>query len=648
MKSGGRDNYRGDLLIAIALLALVWIASVYLDLFEIIHGLLHDHEDWQLDELLLALLILSLVALWFSYRRWQEAEQADINAQKFNIQRQTYDDLINHMNIAALIYKLEDIDDDKTLKLIHSNPAASAFTGTDVHALHNQYIDQAFPGLRKQGLPQKYADVVRRGESLVLESLEYSDERVQPAVFSVRAFPLPEQCVGIVFENISARVRAEQRVKFDQELLDAVRRAQALFIADQSPQETFTALLTEFLSVTGSEYGFIGRVLNSDENQPYLKVFTLTDISWDEASRRLYDKYADSGMEFTNLDSLFGTVMKTGEVVISNNPADDPRGCGLPHGHPALNAFLGIPLYSGSALIGMAGIANRPEGYDLELIEMLRPLSSACAQMIQAFAIDQEKERITEELEHTQRRHEEAQHVARIGHWELDLIHNDLIWSKENYRIFGDDFGHANSYETFLERVHPDDREFVSSAYADSVENRTPYDIEHRLLMEDGSVKWVHEQCHTEYDKDDTALRSIGTVQDITKRKLAEIEMAESRKRFSGIIELAADAIISVDQSGQIELFNQAAEEIFGYSSDEVLGQSINMLIPERFHISHGTHMGLFADSESSTMHQAISSMFRVRRDGEEVPIEASISLKTLGGKRVLTVLPCAVWASRK
>ncbi len=135
-----------------------------------------------------------------------------------------------------------------------------------------------------------------------------------------------------------------------------------------------------------------------------------------------------------------------------------------------------------------------------------------------------------EALLEAQARHNEAQRIAHLGHWELDLVKNDMIWSDENYRIFGVEPGTANTYETFLETVHPDDREFVDFTYTDSVKNRTPYDIEHRLLMADGSIKWVNERCETDYAEDGAPLRSIGTTLDITEREKAEQFIQEENR----------------------------------------------------------------------------------------------------------------------
>ncbi|MBW2408123.1 MAG: sigma 54-interacting transcriptional regulator [Deltaproteobacteria bacterium] len=133
-------------------------------------------------------------------------------------------------------------------------------------------------------------------------------------------------------------------------------------------------------------------------------------------------------------------------------------------------------------------------------------------------------------IQRSEERLKEAERIAKIGHWELDLLSNTLYWSDEIYRIFDLDpqeFG-AN-YEAFLDAVHPEDRKTVDKAFTDSIKKRTGYDIVHRLLLKNGTLKYVHEKCRTLYDENGKPLRSLGTVQDITHQKRDE-------HRFSGII----------------------------------------------------------------------------------------------------------------
>lgn len=126
---------------------------------------------------------------------------------------------------------------------------------------------------------------------------------------------------------------------------------------------------------------------------------------------------------------------------------------------------------------------------------------------------------VEEALRESEYQLRKAQRIAHIGSWTLDLITNKLIWSDEIYRIFEIDpskFG--ASYEAFLNSIHPDDREKVNNEYIASIKNHTAYSIEHRLLLKDGRIKYVHELGETVYGIDGTPLRTIGTVQDITER----------------------------------------------------------------------------------------------------------------------------------
>ena len=131
-------------------------------------------------------------------------------------------------------------------------------------------------------------------------------------------------------------------------------------------------------------------------------------------------------------------------------------------------------------------------------------------------------------LRESAQRLNEAQRIAQVGSWELDITTGKLTWSDEIFRLFEiDKTAFGASYEAFLNAVHPEDRERVNQAYTDSLATRTPYEIIHRLRMPDGRIKWVNERCETHYDAQGKALLSTGTVQDITARKLAEAQISQ-------------------------------------------------------------------------------------------------------------------------
>jgi len=137
-------------------------------------------------------------------------------------------------------------------------------------------------------------------------------------------------------------------------------------------------------------------------------------------------------------------------------------------------------------------------------------------------------ENMNRDLRASEARLLEAQRIAQIGNWNLELVGGKLTWSDEIFRIFElDSSAFGASYEAFLNAIHPEDRESVNRVYTASVASHTPYEITHRLMMADGRIKWVNERCETYYAEDGKPLRSTGTVQDITARKLAEERLRE-------------------------------------------------------------------------------------------------------------------------
>ncbi len=184
-------------------------------------------------------------------------------------------------------------------------------------------------------------------------------------------------------QDITDRKLAEQALRRQHALLAAISRAQSGFIRHTDERNVFGDLLADLLVLTDSKFGFIGEVLFKEDRAPYLKTRAITDVVWDGPAPRAPDgERAAPGMEFVNPKSLYGAALTSGKPVIVNDPGRDPRRCGLPAGHPPLNAFLGVPLFLGEEMVGMIGIANRPGGYDEGVVEFLNPLCATIARII--------------------------------------------------------------------------------------------------------------------------------------------------------------------------------------------------------------------------------------------------------------------------
>jgi PAS domain S-box-containing protein len=126
----------------------------------------------------------------------------------------------------------------------------------------------------------------------------------------------------------------------------------------------------------------------------------------------------------------------------------------------------------------------------------------------------------------------------------------------------------------------------------------------------------------------------------MTKTVTPEVDASALEARFEGILAIAADAIITIDEAQRIVHFNRGAENIFGYAAAEVIGQPLNILIPERFRAEHPRHVAAFAaGAEPARLMGHRREVSGLRKNGDEFPAEASISKLGLPGSQLLTVM---------
>jgi PAS domain S-box-containing protein len=129
-------------------------------------------------------------------------------------------------------------------------------------------------------------------------------------------------------------------------------------------------------------------------------------------------------------------------------------------------------------------------------------------------------------------------------------------------------------------------------------------------------------------------------LRDVTRRAIAEEQLARSEARLRGILDSAMDAIITVDEAQHIVLFNRAAEQVFGCPREQAMGAPLAWFIPERFRAGHEEHVRRFGDTGTSSRRMgALRIVTGLRRNGEEFPIDASISQITEDGAKFYTVI---------
>lgn len=240
-------------------------------------------------------------------------------------------------------------------------------------------------------------------------------------------------------------------------------------------------------------------------------------------------------------------------------------------------------------------------------------------------AVNYQRNRARMGLERSERNLKRAQHVAKVGSWQLDIARNKLEWSEETYRIFGLKPGMPLTLEIFLGFVHPDDAEKMRAVWQAAVQGE-PYDIEHRIVVQ-GEVKWVREQAELDFDAKGNAIHAIGTVSDISNSKLAEIGLRESQQMQRAIIDTALDAVIQMDAGGRITGWNNRATQIFGWERGEVLGRSLaETIIPEHYRAAHEKGLRRVLRGGESNVLDSRIEVEGLHRDGHTLYIELAVT----------------------
>ena len=233
-------------------------------------------------------------------------------------------------------------------------------------------------------------------------------------------------------------------------------------------------------------------------------------------------------------------------------------------------SWLGIPLAIGERIIGVLAVFDYTT-HDRYAERHKTFLGSVAAQV--ALAIERRK---TEDaLRENEARLEEAQHIAHLGVYEIDLRKNRVSGSAEACRIFGvspDTF--PITYEAFLAIIHPDDRASLVQTHRECVAAHRPFDMEYRLLLPHRQVKYIHARALASYDDDGRPTCSLGTVQDVTDARRSTEEIT----RLSRVVEQMEDLVVITDVSGEIQYVNPAFERQFGYSRAEALGKTPRIL----------------------------------------------------------------------
>ncbi|NJK34402.1 MAG: PAS domain-containing protein [Oscillatoriales cyanobacterium SM2_2_1] len=175
-----------------------------------------------------------------------------------------------------------------------------------------------------------------------------------------------------------------------------------------------------------------------------------------------------------------------------------------------------------------------------------------------------------------------ALELTNTGSWDFDVVTGVAIWSDSHYRLMGlEPRSLPSTYQTWCDRVHPEDLDWVESAFADALAQRQTLNVEYRIVHPDGTLRWVLTKGMGIYNESGEAVRMVGVMMDITERQQMALALEESRRGLSEMIETINDGLILLNHNWRVTYVNAHAEVLLQQRREQLLGEHLSQAFPE-------------------------------------------------------------------
>jgi PAS domain S-box-containing protein len=505
-----------------------------------------------------------------------------------------FDSVFRNIDVGVAIWRLEDPADSGSFRMIALNAAASRMTGVQAHEVLGRGISE-FPEVVADG----YADVFRRvlesGKGEDLGEVRYGEARTGAGIYSTKVFPLPDRCVGVAFENVSERKRAQESALENEEryrklvellpdvvaisidgILEFINRAGMAFRGVERPEDMVGMPILEFfhpddrplvaerqkLLATGRpvppiQFRFLradGSVLEAESRAipfPYrgrtANLVVIRDVTErlraEEALRRSEEHYrllfheSPQAMYLVDLDTLrFLDVNRAAESQYGYSREEflalTLRDIRPPEDVPHLKEKVrGIRIQRGNL-----GVWRhlRKDGTLLQAEIIAHPLEASrepSAALVIATDVTG-KLMVLEKLRHSEERYRTLARVSPVGLFRTDPSGETSYVNEHTVLITG--LGpEALEGRGWLDGVHVEDRERVRAEWERTLALNLPFHAEYRFVRPDGRHVWVLGRVQADRDPDGSLIGYVGTLTDITERKQAETLLACQKKTLS-------------------------------------------------------------------------------------------------------------------
>ncbi len=456
--------------------------------------------------------------------------------------------------------------------------------------------------------------------------------------------------------EIAERRRTESALRLEEARMEALLALSQM--AGVTRQEITDRALEEAVRLTGSSMGYFG-FLNEDES-------VLTMASWSKTAM-VECAMAEKSFVFpVKTMGLWGEAVRQRKPIVTNDyRACNPMKKGCPSGHVPIRRHMNVPVFDGTRIVAVMGVANKRTDYDESDVRQLRLMANGAWRILRRQEAEEALRNGRYELE--QRVRERTAELRRANEkLQVEIaarskIEADLRRSEERYRDLVENlpiglyrntpgpqgrFVMANPAVAAMfgyDTVEAFMQVSVADLYADPAERAAFSDRllaegqviaqDLRLKRRDGTALWATVTARVCRDEAGNIIYFDGLIQDVTDRKAAEQALRDSERKLSAITTAAQDAIVMIDNDGNARFWNPAAERILGYTAAEVLGRNLHAIIaPPAYREAHARAFEVFRISGHGPAVGRTLELTALRKDGEEVPVELSLSAVQDGG----------------
>ncbi len=452
-----------------------------------------------------------------------------------------YDQIVENMQIGLYVYHLENMDDDSTLRAIASNPAATKFTGLEMADVLGMTIDEIFPKSRSKNIPQIFSSVIRNQKAVELEDIDCDESGRITRALSMKAFPLPNNCIGVAFENISDRKNLELELQIA-------------------------------LEQTGRSEQLLRTVIDKSSDWIFAKDQDFRCILANNSFAQAIGKTVEEIIGKNDLELGFA------EELVFGNPAENMRGFRADDLAVLAGKIIHNPCDPATIADGSVHI------FDTQKVPLRDTESHIFA--VLSFAHDiTESHKSEAALRRSEARFRSL--VANIPgvvyRWPCDFsasFISDAVYSLTGYSATDFRLLDDRGWRSFASIIYSEDLAQVEATIRRGIENKQSYSLEYRLLAADGTIKWVCDKGSPVFDEDGDVYCLDGVIFDISDRYYALEALQQKTSELEAVFRTLPDLYFRLNADGVILDYLSGNSSDLYIPAEDFLGKRMLDILP--------------------------------------------------------------------